>query len=65
MNIKERLVAYLTKRDGGVRRNGRAMLALSKSTGYSIETLRSYAYGRRTPSQDARLATLKEKVRRG
>ena len=65
MNIKDRLVAYLTKRDGGIRRNGRAMLALSSSTGYSVEALRSYAYGRRSPSQDPRLKILKEKVRRG
>lgn len=65
MNIKDRLVAYLTKRDGGICRNGRAMLALSSSTGYSVEALRSYAYGRRSPSQDPRLKILKEKVRRG
>lgn len=65
MNVNERLRAYLEKRDGTIRRRGKAMLALAKATGYSVEALRSYAYGRRTPSQDARLATLKEKVRRG
>lgn len=65
MNIRERLHAFLTKRDGGIRRGGAAMVALSKATGYSVETLRSYAYGRRSPSQDPRLKILKEKVRRG
>lgn len=65
MNIKDRLTAYLTKRDGAIRRKGSAMLGLAKATGYSVETLRSYAYGRRSPSQDPRLKILKEKVRCG
>lgn len=65
MNIQDRLVAYLTKRDGSVRRSGKAMLALAEATGYSIESLRSYAYGRRSPSQEPRLKILKEKIRRG
>ena len=38
---------YLIERDGAVSREGRAMLRLSKTTGYSVETLRSIAYGRR------------------
>lgn len=65
MNVQERLSKHLIKRDGSIRRKGSAMLRLAESTGYSVEALRSFAYGRREPSQDARLRILKEKVRRG
>lgn len=64
-DVKKKLDTYLRKRDGSVSRSGKAMDALSKSTGYSVEALRSFAYGRRSPSQGERLQKLWEKIRRG
>lgn len=64
-DVKKKMDAYLRKRDGSVSRSGKAMAALSKSTGYSVESLRSFAYGRRSPSQGERLQKLWEKIRRG
>jgi len=64
-DVKKKLDTYLRKRDGSVSRSGKAMTALSKSTGYSVESLRSFAYGRRSPSQGERLQNLWEKIRRG
>lgn len=43
------LNAYLVKRDGSVTRSGKAIARVAKTTGYSVESLRSFAYGRRSP----------------
>lgn len=40
---------YLVARDGSVSRTGKAMFRMMSSTGYSVESLRSFAYGRRKP----------------
>jgi len=64
-DVKKKLDSYLRKRDGSVSREGRAMVALSEHTGYSVEALRSFAYGRRSPSQGERLQRMWEKIRRG
>src|SRR5690625_6786763 len=36
-DVKKKLDTYLRKRDGSVSRSGKAMTALSKSTGYSVD----------------------------
>ena len=57
---------YLTRRDGAITRDGKAMARLSKTTGYSVESLRSIAYGRREPdTSTARGKKLVRTVRRG
>ena len=56
---------HLTKRDGAISREGPAMIALSEKTGYSVEALRSFAYGRREPKPGNRAKLLREAVRRG
>ena len=45
----EDLKTYLEERDGAVTKAGRAITRAAKTTGYSIESLRSFAYGRRSP----------------
>lgn len=45
----EDLKTYLEERDGSVARSGKAMARVSRTTGYSVESLRSFAYGRRSP----------------
>ncbi len=63
-DIRIKLRDHLTERDGKVKRNGPAMLRLHRLSGYSIETLRSFSYQRRTPSpRDPRLAKLKRALR--
>lgn len=59
------LHAYLTSRDGAIAREGRAMLRLANTTGYSVEALRSFAYGRRSPQPCPRRAKLLKAIRRG
>lgn len=64
-DIQSKLHAYLTKRDGSIKRRGEAMVRVAGRTGYSVEALRSYAYGRRSPEPSPRLSKLKQIVRRG
>lgn len=64
-DIQNMLHAYLTKRDGSISRGGKAMLRIAARTGYSVEALRSYAYGRRSPEPSPRLAKLRQAIRRG
>lgn len=64
-DIQRMLHSYLTKRDGAIVRNGPAMTRVASRTGYSVEALRSYAYGRRDPRPDPRLSKLRAMVRRG
>ena len=64
-DIQRLLVRYLTERDGGVTKRGEAITRLGRTTGYSIESLRSYAYGRRQPLPGPRLTKLRRAVRNG
>ena len=58
--------AYLTKRDGSITRDGAAMARIAKRTGYSVESLRSIAYGRREPANGSeRRRKLYQAVRNG
>lgn len=57
--------AYLTSRDGAVTRNGKAMTRLAKTTGYSVETIRSIAFGRRDAAPGERRKKLLRAVSRG
>ena len=41
------------------------MTRLAEKTGYSVEALRSYAYGRREPNPSQRRTQLRELIRRG
>lgn len=59
------LASYLTSRDGGITKRGKAITRLAKTTGYSIESLRSYAYGRREPLPGPRQTKLRRAVRNG
>lgn len=62
-SIHKLLSAHLTERDGAVTRGGEAMRRLAERTGYSVEALRSFAYGRREPQPGPRLAKLKAAIR--
>lgn len=47
--MESKLKKYLTKKDGAVTRGGKTITSIAERTGYSIESLRSFAYGRRSP----------------
>lgn len=65
-DIGEMTKSYLVARDKAVKREGAAMLRLSKRTGYSVEMLRSIAYGRKAPDRSNECARkLRDAVRRG
>lgn len=59
MNLKN----HLDHHDGGCKRAGKEITRLAKRSGFSLETLRSMYYGRRTPSDAERARKLARAMR--